>query len=187
VKHGIQSVSGDETMNKLFRLVFLALLLISASVQSFSQLRKASEFVQDRIVTENTFFTLKDPNTAVFGWASEWTDFSANNYPDKCAIFRWHFKDGSIAYSRQGEYMGDAGKITEYHLAQQASNLEDVKHNKIQPLSLTNYPVKVELHIGEAGEQTGYKPELLVDTACLDAQSIEAGKTYYFSACPAAK
>jgi hypothetical protein len=45
----------------------------------------------------------------------------------------------------------------------------------------------VELHIGEAGEQTGYKPELLVDTACLDAQSIEAGKTYYFSACPAAK
>ena len=164
-------------------IVLLAAFLIGANPSGFSQLRNLSPYDNDRINPEHTFFVLKDASSASFGWACEWTHMTANAYPEKHGIFVWHFKDGSKAYSRHGEYIGDTGKLTAYQPKDESSNLEGIKHDKIQPMTRTNYPVKVELWVGEAEDNTDYKLEELVDRACFDAQSIEYGRTYHFSDC----
>jgi len=161
----------------------MAALLNSATPSGMAQLRTLSPYEQDRINTEHTYFVSKDERSAGFGWASEWTHMTVNAYPEKQAFFVWHFKDGSRAYARQGENIGDAGQVTSYLLKDEALNLESIEHRNIQPMTRTNYPTKVELWIGEVQNQTAFKPEVLVDSACFDAQSIEYGRTYYFSDC----
>jgi hypothetical protein len=49
-------------------------------------------------------------------------------------------------------------------------------------MTRSNYPEKLELWIGEAGD-TGFSPKILIDAACFHAQSIEANRTYFFSSC----
>jgi hypothetical protein len=162
--------------------------LNSATPSGMAQLRNLSPYQLDRINTEHTYFVIKDENNVGFAWASEWTFMTVNTYPEKQAFFVWHFKDGSKAYSRQGENIGDAGQITGYLLTDEASSLESIEHKKIQPINRTNYPTKVELWIGEVENQTPYKPEMLVDRACFDVQSIESGRTYSCTVCrPAEK
>jgi flagellar basal body rod protein FlgG len=109
---------------------------------------------------------------------------TAQSFPDRAAIFVWHFGDGTKAYSRQGEFIGDLGRLTGYLVSQQAPELEDRDRRKIQPLSKANFPTRVELWIGEAGEETGYVPEVQGDHACFGAASIEVGRFYPFSECP---
>ena len=172
-------------MDRMTRGLVFSLLLCAASPTVYCQLRYPSSYLEDRINTEQTLFTLKDENKAVFRWASEWTDSSAYGYSDKSAIFVWHFKDGSVAYSRQGKYIGDAGKLTDYLICEESSNLESLRHNTIQPLSPTNFPVKVELWAGEAEDSGPFKPETLIHSVCLDprVQAIEYNRPYRFSDC----
>ena len=170
-------------MHPLIRSVLWALLLIAESSPAFSQLRNLSPYSQDRINREQTFFRLRDSNTAEFAWASEWTHGSAYAFPEKSIIFLWHFKDGSVAYSQQGESLDDAGKTTDYLLAQKSDSLEDKSHKKIQPATLTNYPIRVELWLGEAANPDGFKPEMLFDAICLEARSLEYNRDYHFTNC----
>lgn len=172
--------------NRIIRILLaasIAMLLNSASPSGMAQLRNLSPYDVDCINAEHTYFVSKDDKNAGFGWASEWTHMTVNANPEKQAIFVWHFKDGSKAYARQGENIGDAGQITGYLLTDEASSLEGVDHSKVQPLTSGNYPTKVELWIGEVQSQTAYKPEMLVDSACFDAQNVEHGRTYHVSAC----
>jgi hypothetical protein len=162
--------------------VVLAFLLNTASPAAFSQLRRISEYAQDRINADGTYFVLHDTGSADFAWASEWTLYSSLDYSGKPAMFVWHFKDGSKAYALQAEDIGEAGNTLEYLIAGKSSNLEDVHRKPVQPMTRINFPVKVELWLGEVGE-TGFSPKILIDTACLDAQSIEPNHTYYFSSC----
>jgi len=160
----------------------LAFLMNAASPAGFSQLRRISEYTQDRINTDGTYFVLHDTGAADFGWASEWTLYSSVDYSEMSAMFVWHFKDGSKAYAQQVEDIGEAGKTLGYLIAGKSSSLEDVRRKPVQPMSRNNSPVKVELWIGEVGE-TGFSPKILIDMACVDAQSIEPNRTYYFSTC----
>jgi hypothetical protein len=170
-------------MRHFFSMAFMAALLSAASPSGFSQLRNLSEYSQDCIHSDKTYFVLRDTGTADFVWASEWTHTTANAYPDKKAIFLWKFKDGSKAYSRQGDLIGDLGQATGYLVTDQSANLEDVHRKKIQPVTISNYPVQVELWIGEIDDSTGYAPETLVDQVCFDAQRIQLNESNHFSKC----
>ena len=170
-------------MHSRMRVVLLAVLLNMGSLFSFSQLRNNSPYERDRINTEQTKFTLHENNTADFVLASEWTHYTAYDYPEKVIIFVWHFKDGTKAYVRQGDVMDEAGKGRTYLMTDKSSTLEDKNHKKVQPMTRTNPPVKVELWLGKVDHQTGFETEMLVDTACFDAQSVEVNRAYSFSAC----
>jgi hypothetical protein len=172
-------------MSRFTRLVSLSILLNIAGRSGFPQLRYPSPYSVDRINTDQTCFVLKDPATASFRWVSEWTQMTVQAYEENPnrAIFLWYFKDGTKAYSTNTDNIGDAGKLTAYQLANEASNLEGIKRNKIQPLTLTNYPVRIELWVGEAEDPTGFKPGTLIGAACFNAQGIEYGRTYHFTVC----
>ena len=170
-------------MQLVLSMSFLAVLLSAAGSSGFSQLRNLSEYSQDCIQSDKTYFVLHDTGNADFGWASKWTHTTANAYPDKAAMFLWKFKDGSKAYAQQGDLIGDLGQATGYLITEHAENLEDVHRKKIQPMTASNYPVEVELWIGEIGDSAGFAPEILVDKACFDAPRIELNQAYYSSEC----
>jgi hypothetical protein len=176
-------LSGEKAMRPLKTTASLISLLIVMSSSSVSQLRNISEYSQDRINTDLTCFVLHDTVAAEFVWASEWTHMTVNANESKSAIFVWHFKDGSKAYSQQGEGIDAIGKSSGFLLTNKAANLEDIQRRKIQPLTRNNYPVKVELWIGEIEDSTGYKPEAMGDEACFNSQGIEYNTLYYFSNC----
>jgi hypothetical protein len=161
---------------------FLLFLLI-ANRTGFPQLRNISEYTQDRINPEKTYFVLHDNGDAEFGWTSEWTQMTALALDGKSAIMIWHFKDGSKAYSQQGEGIGYIGMNSGYLLTNKASTLEDIHHKKIQPLTRDNYPVKVELWIGEIGDSTGFSPEKEGDEVCFESPAIKYNVSYSFSNC----
>jgi hypothetical protein len=179
---GLQKDTRSKAMHLSSRVTLLAFILIAASPAGFSQLRKESEYSQDRVNTDHTYFVLHDTGAADFGWASEWTMYSSIDYAEKPALFIWYFKDGSKAYSQQMEDMGRAGQDLGYLVTSKSSNLEDIHRKPIQPMTRSNYPEKLELWIGEAGD-TGFSPKILIDAACFHAQSIEANRTYFFSSC----
>jgi hypothetical protein len=170
-------------MHRLVGIVSFSFLLLITGSPGFSQLRSPSEYNRDRINTENTYFVLYDSNEAEFGWASEWTQTTARTYEEKVVLFSWHFKDGSVAYTQQGEHVGDIGMITKYLLTDKSENLKDLHGNSVQPLTLGNFPVKVELWMGTVEDASGFKPELLVDAVCCDSQNIQHGYAYYFYDC----
>ena len=170
-------------MRPIHTMAFLAVLMSAASSSGFSQLRNLSAYSQDCIHSDKTYFVLRDAGTADFGWASEWTHTTANAYPEKAAMFLWKFKDGSKAYAQQGDLIGDLGQAMGYLVTDHSANLEDVHRKKIQPLTPSNYPVEVELWIGEIGNSTGFAPEILVDKACFDAPRLELNQAYRSSEC----
>jgi hypothetical protein len=168
-------------MTRIIGGIGIALLLIGINPSSFCQLRNISPYSEDRINTDKTYFMLKDATTASFAWSSEWTQGTVQDFAEKHPLFVWHFKDGSKAYSLHGGYFGDLGQGVPYMLTNEAGNLESAKKDKIQPLTSTNFPVRVELWIGE--DQPDFKPETRVDAACFEGQKIESGRVYYFSDC----
>ncbi len=170
-------------MCHLMRVVFLAFLLNFTTALAFSQLWNNSEYIQDRINTDQTYFILKEAGVAEFAWASEWTNDTVMNNEDKSAMFLWHFNDGTTAYSLQEEFIGDIGKNAGFLRAAQSATLEDINRKQIQPLTRSSYPVKVELWIGEVEESTGFSPQFLGESLCMDAQSIEPNRKYHFSSC----
>ena len=174
---------GGTAMHRFVRIILFILLLLASGLFAFSQLRNTSPYVQDRINVENTWFVLYDSNEAGFGWASEWTQDTARTQAEKTALFKWHFKDGSVAYTRQGQYIGDLGMFLAYLLTDESENLKDIHGNPVQPLTLVNYPMKIELWMGAAGEHADFKPEILVDSVCLNEGNIEYGYAYYFHDC----
>jgi hypothetical protein len=173
-------------MRLVAKASLLLFLMTAISSSGSSQLRNLSEYSQDRINADKTYFIIRDTDATEFGWASEWTHVTANATEDKSAIFVWHFKDGSKSYSLQAEDIGEIGKNSGYLLINKAPNLEDVHRKKIQPLSRNNFPVKVELWIGKIENESGYTLEMLGDAACLKETTIENNRTYHFSECPAA-
>lgn len=170
-------------MYRFVRIILFFLLLSASGLFAFSQLRNTSPYVQNRINVENTWFVLYDSKEAGFGWASEWTQDTARTQAEKTALFKWHFKDGSVAYTRQGEFIGDIGMFLPYLLTHESENLKDIHGNPVQPMTLVNYPLKIELWIGKAGEQSDFTPELLVDSVCFNEEYIEYGYAYYFYDC----
>jgi hypothetical protein len=174
-----------EKFMRLIRIVLSILVLQSlTSVIGICQLRNMSEYNVDRINTDRTHFVLHDSGEAEFVWSSEWTTATAYANDDKDAIVIWIFKDGTKAYSKQGDGVGEFGKTTGYLITDQSSTLEDIHGGKIQPLTLENYPVKVELWIGEIVKDTGYSPEVKGDEACFNAPGIRYNISYNFSGCP---
>ena len=171
-------------MHGFVRIALLLLLLHTGALFAFSQLRNASPYVQDRINIENTYFVLYDANEADFSWASEWTQTTARTQAEMTALFKWHFKDGSVAYTRQGQYVGDIGMFQPYLLTDESKNLKDIHGDPVQPMTLANYPVKIELWVGTAEDQKDFKPEILVDSLCFNEEKIEYGYAYYFYDCP---
>jgi hypothetical protein len=172
---------GGKDMRPLIGTAVLLVLLISPS--GISQLRNNSEYLQDRINTDKTYFVLHDTGAAEFGWASEWTNASADLYSDKSAMFLWHFKDGSKSYSLQEQEIGEIGKNSGFLRTSKSTSLEDIRRKSIQPLTRDNYPVKVELWIGKVEESTGFSPETFGAAVCLNAPAIEYNRTYRFSSC----
>ena len=170
-------------MRQLTGIALFSFLLHIAGSPGFAQLRAPSEYNRDGINIDNTYFVLYDTNEAVYGWASQWTQITAETYEDKILFFKWHFKDGSSAFTRQGEHVGDIGMITKYLLTDESGNLKDAKGNAVQPMTLKNYPVKIELWMGIVEDQAGFKPEILVDSLCNDQKSIQYGYGYYFHSC----
>jgi hypothetical protein len=166
------------------RMVFLVLLIGFFGPVAMSQLRNISEFTQDRINTAQTSFLLRDTGKAEYVWASEWTTSTAYAADGKSAILIWYFKDGSKAYSQQGDGIGEFGKTTGYLIKDKADNLEDIHGKKIQLLTRDNYPVKIELWIGDVGDSTGYSPEVKGGEVCFKDAAIEYNVSYHFSACP---
>jgi hypothetical protein len=171
-------------MSPLRKVAYLLVFMITALPLAHSQLRNHSPYDQDRINPEQTGFVLHDNGTVDFQWTSEWTETTAQSCNDEVAIFVWHFKDGTKAYSRQGELVADFGKSISYLLAQKSSTLEDASGNKIQPLTKNNYPIKVELWIGTVTEAKNYSPKSRVDYLCFPGSVIEPNHTYHFSECP---
>jgi hypothetical protein len=163
--------------------ILATFLFCTIAQPGFSQLRYSSDYSHDCINTEQTSFKLQDSGAAEYHCASEWTTMTIQSYLNNTAMFVWHFKDGTKAFARQVEYVGDIGKLTEYLTTKLTSNLEDREGKKIQPLTRDNYPVRVEVWIGEFGESDGYRPEILIDAACFDAQAIEYNRPYYFAQC----
>jgi len=170
-------------MRCLTKAVLLAFLLNLAVPTGLAQLWNNSEYLQDRINSEQTYFVLQDSGEADFAWASEWTNGTVQNNEQKSAMFLWHFKDGTTAYSLQEKYIGDIGKNAGFLRSAQSATLEDAHRKKIQPLTRSNYPVKVELWIGEVGDSTGFSPEFMGESLCLETQSIEPNHKYHFSSC----
>ena len=160
------------------------MLLVSCMMlQANAQLRNFSEYNRDRINTDKTYFVLHATGDAEYGWASEWTHATAYAADGKDAILVWYFKDGQKAYSEQGEGIGEFGKTTGYLISETSDHLEDIHGNRIQPMSMDNYPVKIELWIGDIEDGTGYKPQAKGDEACLDAPVISYNNSYHFSEC----
>jgi hypothetical protein len=174
---------GEKSMRHCKRVVFLILLVGVLCPFASSQLRNFSEYNQDRINREQTGFVLYDTGKADYVWTSEWTHMTAYAADGKSAILVWHFKDGTKAYSQQGEGIGEFGKTTGYLIKNTSHELEDIDRNKIQPLTRDNYPVKIELWIGEIGDATGYGPEFKGDEACFQAAAIDYDISYSFSEC----
>jgi hypothetical protein len=170
-------------MRRIAGVISLLSLLNAVIPSALAQLRNISLYQRDRINIEKTYFILRDTGAAEFGWASEWTDTTANANIEKSAILLWHFKDGSKAYSLQIDDIGEIGKSTHYLLEEKSANLEDSRRKKIQPLTLANPPVKVELWIGKIDESSGYSLELSGDAVCFDAPKIEYNHSYRFSRC----
>ena len=170
-------------MSSLTRTAIFLILLTNSS--AFSQLRNNSEYTHDGINLDKTYFVLRDTGAAEFGWASEWTNASADFYADKGAMFIWHFKDGSKAYSLQEQEIGEIGKNSGFLRERKSSNLEDIHRKNVQPLTRNNYPVKVELWIGEIGDAKGFSPEIFGAAICLNskAETIEYNHPYHFSSC----
>jgi hypothetical protein len=167
------------------RIVLSILFLLSlTSATGICQLRNMSEYTVDRINTDQTHFILRETGEAEYVWSSEWTTSTAYANDGKDAIVIWIFKDGTKAYCQQGNGVGEFGKITGYLITDRASTLEDIHGRKIQPLTLENYPVKVELWIGEIGKDTGYAPEAKGNEACFNAPGIQYNISYNFSGCP---
>jgi hypothetical protein len=158
-------------------------MTLAAGPFAFSQLRNTSPYVNDRINIENTWFVIYEPNEAGFGWASEWTQTTARNHAEGNALFKWHFKDGSVAFTEQVQLVGDIGMYLPYLLKEEAETLKDVHGKPVQPLTLDNYPVKIELWIGTPGESADFKPAILVESLCFNEESIEYGYAYYFYGC----
>jgi hypothetical protein len=169
-------------MRPLLIAAILVWLSNAAGSSAFCQLRNASEYSQDRINTEKTYFVFRDTGAAEYGWVSEWTMYTSIDYEGKPVMLLWHFKDGSTAYALQAEDIGETGRGISYCITGKSSNLEDVRRKPVQPMNRQNYPVKLELWIGEFGE-TGFTPKVLMDTVCFDQQSIEPNRTYNFSSC----
>ncbi len=115
-------------------ITFLVCILIAASSAGSSQLRKPSDYSQDCINADHSYFIFHDTGAADFGWASEWTLDSSIDYSEKPAFFIWHFKDGSKAYSLQVADIGMAGQDIDYLIAGKSSNLEDVHRKPVQPI-----------------------------------------------------
>jgi hypothetical protein len=159
-------------------------LLIGIFSPAFSQLRMHSPYSQDQINPDQTGFLLHDNGAADFIWASEWSEFTAQSCTHEIAIFVWYFKDGTKAYSRQGQLIADFGQSSGYLLTQKASTLEDGNGNKIQPLTKNNYPIKIELWIGDFEDAKRYTLQSRVDYRCISATSIEANRLYHFLECP---
>jgi len=172
-------------MRRCKKAVFLMLLMGSLIPFVSSQLRNFSEYNRDRINVEQTYFVLHDTGDAEYVWTSEWTHITAYANDSKSAILVWHFKDGLKAYSQQGEGIGEFGKNTGYLITDKSNKLDDLHCKKIQPLTRDNYPVKVELWIGEIGDSTGYLLEAVGDEVCFKAAAIEYNIPYYFSGCRA--
>lgn len=173
-------------MRYIFSTAFVTVLLCAAIPSGLSQLRNLSEYSVDCFHLNQTSFVLRDNETAEFRWASEWTHMTAYAHPEKKAIFIWKFKDGSKGYSNQGDFfIGDLGKAMGYLITGQSADLEDIQCKKIQPMSLSNYPVTLELWIGEIDESKGYVPEALLDRVCFDKQVIRLNEPNYFSRCKA--
>jgi hypothetical protein len=170
-------------MSRCIKGVFLLFLLVSLVPSASSQLRTFSPYNWDRINREKTYFVFHETGKAEFVWASEWNHATAYANAEKSAILVWHFKDGSKAYSEQGEGIGEFGKNTGYLIEDKSDKLDDIHCGKIQPLTLDNYPVKVELWIGTIDDSTGYVPEQVGDAVCFEADSIEYNTPYYFSNC----
>ncbi|HTY62414.1 MAG TPA: hypothetical protein VMG30_09175 [Acidobacteriota bacterium] len=171
-------------MRPISCIALMAVLLSGASPSGFSQLRNLSEYSQDCIVPDKTYFVLHDAGAADFGWTSQWTHTTANAYPDKKAMYIWKFKDGLKAYSQQADFIvGDLGQATGYVATGQSTTLEDVHRKKLQPITAANYPVEVELWIGEIDDSAGYAPENLLDRVCFNAQSIRPNEANRFSRC----
>jgi hypothetical protein len=176
---------GGKSMRCGKKIVLLVSLITSLGPFGISQLRNISEYTQDRINIAQTYFMLHNTGEAEFAWASEWTTATAYAADGKSAILVWHFKDGSKAYSQQGEGIGELGKNSGYLITNKSKNLEDIHRKKIQPLTRNNYPVKIELWIGEIGDSTGYSPEVMGEAACFNATTIEYNSSYHFSGCQA--
>ncbi|MBN1567108.1 MAG: hypothetical protein JXA73_04640 [Acidobacteria bacterium] len=170
-------------MHRSTGFAFFAFLICAVGQPAFSQLRYNSDYTHDRINTDQTFFVLQDTGTAEYHCASEWTTMTVQSYLNNTVMFVWHFKDGTKAYARQVEYVGDIGNLTEFLTTRQTADLEDARGKKIQPMTRENYPVRVEVWVGEFRDSDGYKPEILIDKACFDGQSIEYGKSYHFAQC----
>lgn len=171
-------------MRYTFLAALMAVLLCASIPSGFSQLRNLSEYSVDCFHLDQTSFVLRDNGSAEFNWASEWTHTTAYAHPEKKAIFIWKFKDGSKGYSNQGDFfIGDLGKATGYLINGQSANLEDIHCKKIQPMSVSNYPVTLELWIGGIEESTGYAPAALLDRVCFDAPGIRLNEPNRFSRC----
>jgi hypothetical protein len=177
-------LAGGITMHHIRRSTLFLVLLSVLAPSGFSQLRNLSEYTQDRINPTKTYFVLHETGSAEFVWSSEWTHTTANALDGKSAIFVWQFKDGSKAYSQQGVGIGEIGKSSGYLLTDKSADLEDIHRKKIQPLTLNNYPVKVELWIGGIGDSEGYSLEIHGDDACVQTPSIKYNIPYSFSECP---
>ena len=172
-------------MHRLFRgAAFFILVLGVTGPSGFTQLRNISEYLHDRLDPDKTYFILRDSGEAEFGWASEWTADTTIACEGKSAMLLWHFKDGMKAYSELAEDVGNIGKNTGFLIAAKSSNLEDIHRKKTQPLTRSNFPVKVELWIGTIGESAGYSPEVLGDSVCFNSPGIEQNRSYHFSSCP---
>ena len=171
-------------MRHLKRFALLLFLLNAAALLGIGQLRNPSKYFENRINTDLTQFILHDSGNPEFTWASEWAFDTVQYNGGKAAILIWYFKDGSKAYSLQCGDVDEIGKQFDYLLTNKASYLEDIHRKKIQPLTLDNYPVKIELWLGEIGETTGYSPEMKGSEVCLNASTIKYNTPYYFSRCP---
>ena len=171
-------------MRRFMGAFFLGLLISATALPVHSQLRYNSEYSQDRINTEETSFALRKSGAADYRCASEWTTATVQAYLNDTVVFLWHFKDGSKAFARQAEYVGDIGKLTDFLVCNQAATLEDKRGKKIQPLTRDNPPVRVEVWIGTFSEAEGYSPAMLIDKACVDLQDLEYDQVYRFKDCP---
>jgi len=171
-------------MHRFVEAISLMAVLCVANPSGFAQLRYNSDYSVDRINTEQTSFLLKDSGAAEYHCASEWTTLTVQTNLTRTVFFVWHFKDGTKGFARQVEYVGDIGARTEFLMTLSFTDLEDQKGTKIQPMTRDNYPVRVEAWIGDSDATSGYIPDILIDKACLDAQTIEFNQPYHFKSCP---
>jgi hypothetical protein len=170
-------------MRQLCKAAFFVAFLFTFDHPGFAQLRYSSDYSVDRINTDQTSFTLHSSGSAEYRCASEWTTMTIQINLTKTAMFVWHFKDGTKAFARQVEYVGDIGARTEFLMINPFSELEDKQGKKIQPMTRDSFPVKVEVWIGEFGDSNGYSPESMIDKACFDSQAIEYDRPYLFKGC----